>query len=263
MKPIKLSIIGAAFALLIVTAALVNNSFASKTNRSVVGDGFAVLELFTSEGCSSCPPADELLARIQQEAGDRPVYVLAYHVDYWDHQGWKDVFGSSQFSKRQYQYSQQFSGLVYTPQVIVNGKSEFTGGDENAAEWALKKALSAKPNESISLQGQQTGREMKVDFQLEGNTKGNKLMIAVVEKHAVSNVTRGENQGRTLSHAQIVRKLYTFNLQDEKNGSQQFELPEGFNVKDWEIVGFLQNTGSGVINAAGRAKLSSSPVTAQ
>ena len=72
--------------------------------KSVSGDGFVVLELFTSEGCSSCPKADELLARLRKEAGNKPVYILAYHIDYWDHQGWRDIFSSPEHTKRQYSY---------------------------------------------------------------------------------------------------------------------------------------------------------------
>jgi hypothetical protein len=260
MKPIKLSAIGAAFALLIITAALVTKSFASKSNRSIAGDGFAVLELFTSEGCSSCPPADELLARIQKEAGDKPVYVLAYHVDYWNRQGWKDVFSNPLFSKRQYQYSRQFTGQVYTPQVIVNGKSEFVGGDEGAAQSALKNALSSGASQSISLKGQQSGGKLKIDYQFKGDNKANQLLIAVVEKHAVSKILKGENEGRTLHHAQIVRNLYTFDIKSA-NGIEQIDVPAGFNSKDWEIVGFLQNPDSGVISAAGRAQLLATDTT--
>jgi hypothetical protein len=85
--------------------------------------GFAVVELFTSEGCSSCPPADDLVAKIQKENNDQPVYILAFHVDYWNNLGWKDSFSSSAFSKRQNQYADWLNlRSVYTPQVIVNGR---------------------------------------------------------------------------------------------------------------------------------------------
>jgi hypothetical protein len=259
MKKITLSVMGLAAALLMITAALVNRSFASKTNKSIAGDGFAVMELFTSEGCSSCPPADELLARIQQEAGDKPIYILAYHVDYWDHQGWKDVFDSPLFSQRQYDYSKQFAGQVYTPQVIVNGKSEFVGSNEDAANLALKKALSANPSHVLKLEGHQTARKMKIDYQLTGDIQDNRLVIALIEKHAVSKVTRGENQGRTLSHAQIVRKLYSFNLKSGNSGSEEIEVPAEFNAADWEVIGLLQSPDNHVINAASRVAITSTP----
>ncbi|WP_345211415.1 DUF1223 domain-containing protein [Mucilaginibacter gynuensis] len=257
MKPIKLSTICAFAALLIITGAfLANSSFASKSKQSVAGDGFAVLELFTSEGCSSCPPADELLARIQQEAGNKPVYVLAYHVDYWNRQGWKDVFSNALFSKRQYQYSRQFTGQVYTPQVIVNGKAEFVGSDENAANSAIKSALNTPVAQDIVLKSDLSAGKIKIDYQLKSKANGDQLLLAVVEKHAVSKVTKGENEGRTLHHAQIVRNLYTFDLKTGDSGSAQIDLPVAFNATDWEIVGFLQNADTGVISAVGRATLS-------
>ena len=107
----------------------VNKSTASKRKPVNFNNdkGFAVLELFTSEGCSSCPPADELIERIQKEAGDKSVYILAYHVDYWNRLGWKDAFSQPEFSKRQYWYHQLFTSQVYTPQLIINGQNEFVG----------------------------------------------------------------------------------------------------------------------------------------
>ena len=257
MKPIKMSAICAVIMVVLVTAVFVNKSAASKVNRNISGDGFAVLELFTSEGCSSCPPADALLARIQKEAGNKPVYVLAYHVDYWDRLGWKDIFSNPLFTKRQYQYSRQFTGQVYTPQVVVNGKTEFVGSDEPAANSAIKDALKGSGQGSLILKGQQQGGKIKVDYQVVGSTKNNQLLLAVVQKHAVSKVESGENGGRTLNHAQIVRNLYTFDLKSGNNGSEQVELPNGFNAQDWEIVGFLQNPETGVINAANRVSLNS------
>src|ERR1700730_14813133 len=104
--------------------------------------GFAVVELFTSEGCSSCPPADELVARIQKENNDQPVYILAFHVDYWNNLGWKDSFSSSAFSKRQNQYADWLNlRSVYTPQVILNGRKEFVGSDEGLLRNAIKAGL--------------------------------------------------------------------------------------------------------------------------
>src|ERR1700709_1440967 len=88
---------------------------------AAAGKGFAVIELFTSEGCSSCPPADALVARVQKESNDKPVYILAFHVDYWNHLGWKDAFSSAEYSERQNQYARWLKlSSVYTPQIVVN-----------------------------------------------------------------------------------------------------------------------------------------------
>src|SRR6187402_1594915 len=95
---------------------------------TTTNNGFAVVELYTSEGCSSCPPADELVSKIQKESNGQPVYILAFHVDYWNRLGWKDVFGDAAYSKRQNDYAQYLKlPSVYTPQIVVNGKKEFVG----------------------------------------------------------------------------------------------------------------------------------------
>ena len=111
-------------------------------SKKRVADGFAVVELFTSEGCSSCPPADELVARIQKENSDQPVYILSFHVDYWNNLGWKDPFSSAAYSKRQKEYANRLNlQSIYTPQVIVNGRTEFVGSDEGKMLNAIKSNL--------------------------------------------------------------------------------------------------------------------------
>src|SRR5882757_10188754 len=93
-------------------------------------NGFAVVELFTSEGCSSCPSADALVAAVQKENKDQPVYILAFHVDYWDRLGWKDAFSDAAYSDRQRAYASWLRlSSIYTPQVVVNGRKEFVGSD--------------------------------------------------------------------------------------------------------------------------------------
>ncbi len=249
----KISAICAFAAILLSSAILVSRTAASKrkTTFSTEGPGFAVLELFTSEGCSSCPPADELIARIQKEAGDKPVYVLAFHVDYWNRLGWKDIFSQPEFSKRQYQYHRLFTSQVYTPQLIINGKSEFVGSDEHEIRDALKQNLNGTPSTILNIKAQQQNGSLKLDYEVRGKTKGDQLVIAVVQKHAVSKVNAGENEGRVLSHVQIVRNLQTFDL--NQNGTQNIELPAGFNSNEWEVIGLIQNADTGVITAAAKA----------
>lgn len=120
--------------------------------------GFALVELFTSEGCSSCPAAEELAARIQQESAGKPVYVLAFHVDYWDHQGWKDRYSDPAFSQRQKDYSGWLgTSDIYTPQMVVNGRKEFVGSDEGTLRSALDKALTTAPAGRLSLSARGAG----------------------------------------------------------------------------------------------------------
>src|ERR1700755_2161390 len=107
--------------------------------RPAAGDGVAVGELFTSEGCSSCPPADALVAAVQKEEKDQPVYILAFHVDYWDRLGWKDAFSSADYTARQKQYAQWLKlPQYYTPQAVINGTTECVGSEEANLRNAIK-----------------------------------------------------------------------------------------------------------------------------
>ncbi len=259
MKPVKTIATGAVIILTLGFTTLINRSSASKSQKlNVRGDGFAVLELFTSEGCSSCPPADELMVRIRQETGGTPVYVLTYHVDYWNRLGWKDVFSRPEFSKRQYLYSHQLGGQVYTPQLIINGKTEFVGSDAPAITTAVKDALRNQTVAGLSLQTELQSGKIKVSYQAEGDLADCQLMLAIVQKHAVSKVIKGENGGRTLHHAQIVHSLYTFELTSDRRGTEQIAVPPGFNASDWEIIGLLQHQQTGAIIGAARATISGS-----
>ncbi|MEI3801484.1 MULTISPECIES: DUF1223 domain-containing protein [unclassified Chitinophaga] len=240
-----------AIALTLFSAVFANQRTASEQPIDT-GNGFAVLELFTSEGCSSCPPADALLARIQQEAGNKPIYILAYHVDYWNRLGWKDIFSDLRYSKRQYQYSQQLNSQVYTPQLVINGTSSCVGSDEAAVTNAMANALASPAEETLNIKAQLQSGKAALTYNVTGDAGNSRLLVAVVQKHAVSKVTRGENEGRMLSHVQIVRDLRTF---DPGAGSAQISLPGDFNTQEWELIGMIQDSGTGVIKAATRVPL--------
>lgn len=254
MKPMMMSAIGASIVLTLFSAVFANQHTASEKPIHT-GNGFAVLELFTSEGCSSCPPADALLARIQQEAGNKPVYILAYHVDYWNRLGWKDIFSDPRYSKRQYQYSQQLNSQVYTPQLVVNGTSSCIGSDEAVVNNAIADALAGTTEQTLNIRAQLQSGKATLVYEVTGDTGNSRLLIAVVQKHAISKVTRGENEGRMLSHVQIVRDLHAFDLEGGKQGTAQISLPRDFNAQEWELTGMIQNSETGVIKAATRASL--------
>ena len=225
----------------------------TERQKSFAEKGFAVLELFTSEGCSSCPAAEDLLAHVQEEAADKPVYVLAYHVDYWNRLGWKDKFSSSAFSKRQYEYHDWLSSQVYTPQLVVNGRSDVVGSDVPAVRRAVEKSMGDGATATLELRSQEESGMINLEYEVASHDPGqrsaNQLVIAVVQKHSVSKVDRGENAGLTLAHAQIVRKLYKFELNDNK-GSVKIDVPDDLNPQDWEIIGMVQDERSGFIKAA-------------
>ncbi|WP_338839063.1 DUF1223 domain-containing protein [Flavobacterium ginsenosidimutans] len=221
-----------------------NSVFSQKSDKK----GFALLELYTSEGCSSCPPADELLGKIQNEYRDKNVYVLAYHVDYWDKQGWKDIFSNADFTKRQYDYA-QFMGKepIYTPQVIINGKTDYIGSQETSLRNGIKSALLKPVSASLSLEASQNANLLSVNYNVEGTSKNSRLLLAVVQKEAKSNVKRGENAHRVLSHYQIVRNLESVDLNKAKKGTAAIHLPKNYSAQDFEIIGFVQDMNSGAI----------------
>jgi hypothetical protein len=226
----------------------------ANTKVNGVKKGFAVLELFTSEGCSSCPPADALMGRIQEEYKNDEVYVLAYHVDYWDQQGWKDIFSSADYTKRQYQYADWMGKTpVYTPQLVVNGKTELIGSQATEVKLALKKALSVSGRATVLLKASTTKNSLNVNYSVTGASKDSRFLLAVVQKSAQSKVKRGENEGRTLSHYQIVRQLHSLNIPQGGNGSIKLQLPDNFNTKNFEVVGFIQDTKNGYVQGVAKA----------
>ena len=216
--------------------------------------GFALLELYTSEGCSSCPPADDLMGKIQNEYKDNNVYVLAYHVDYWDKQGWKDIFSNADFTKRQYDYAEFMDKApIYTPQIIINGKADFVGSQETSLRNGIKSALSKPVLANINLETTQKDTNLSVNYSVEATSKNSRLFIAVVQKSSKSNVKRGENAHRVLSHYQIVRQLQSVDLNKAKKGTASVHLPKNFNKQDFEIIGFVQDMNSGAILGVKRA----------
>lgn len=261
MKHTKRARTGIFIVLALLTTIFISASALSRKKEvPVSGNGFAVLELFTSEGCSSCPPAERLLEQINSEAAGKSIYVLAYHVDYWDHLGWKDAFSDATFSERQYNYNRLLAGDVYTPQLIVNGTAAYIGSDRVAVNNALEKALDNAPVNTLALQGELKNGHLQLAYKAGSTSRNLQLVVAIVQRHVVSHVHAGENEGRTLSHVQIVRNLYTHDLK-QTTSDWQINLPEGFNSADWEVIGWIQNQSSGAIEAATRATIHSSDVS--
>ncbi len=171
-----------------------------------VSKGFAVVELFTSEGCSSCPSADELVRRIKSE-NKKDVYILSFHVDYWNRLGWKDVFSKQEYSARQQDYARSLSLQgVYTPQVIVNGTSEFVGSDESALNNSIYKGLNNASESNIAITAIRKNNFIEIHYDITG-TEMIFLNSAIVLPEATTQVKRGENGGQTLHHVNIVKEF--------------------------------------------------------
>ncbi len=166
-----------------------------------------LVELFTSEGCSSCPPADRVLLTIARDAGvsKAKVITLGFHVDYWNYLGWKDRFSTAEFTRRQEAYARQFKlDSSYTPQMVVDGSSQFVGSNRaNAIDAISKNASQSKAAVDLVL----------ADDKLLANVSGlpahsdATVYLAVAESKLFSKVGGGENSGSTLEHASVVRVL--------------------------------------------------------
>ncbi len=250
----------------LLSAFLINAAPASKAitgakstrDTNVNAKGYAVIELFTSEGCSSCPPADELVAKIQKETNGQPVYILAFHVDYWNHLGWKDVFSNADYSKRQRQYASWLNlQSVYTPQIVVNGKMEFVGSEEGTLRNAIKSSLQKTPSVQLTINDVKiTQGQVNMQYHTAGAVgKNTALVLSIVQKSAQSKVQSGENAGHTLSHVQIVRKLQSMPLNSNNNGTANILLPPNQNIHNLVLVAFLQKQSNGEIISAAKFDL--------
>lgn len=217
------------------------------------GSGFVVAELFTSEGCSSCPPADKLVEKIQTENPGKSIYILAFHVDYWDRLGWKDRFSDPAYTERQRRYANWLRlETLYTPQLVINGQSEYIGSNESAITKKITTELASPSTKTLTLHADMEGDKLKVDFQA-ANEKYTELVLALVQRSATSEVRAGENAGKQLAHVQIVRQLFYQDVNDRK--SITLNLPNDFSAKGWELIGFIQQKKTGRITAATRVNL--------
>lgn len=167
-----------------------------------------VIELFTSQGCSSCPPADRLLKRL---AGDPRVIPLSFHVDYWNYIGWTDPFSSKRWSERQQAYARAFrSNRIYTPQLVVSGRTGLNGSDEAGARKRIAEALVAEPAGKVTLavEPAQDRLKVKVGAKLSRAVEGPlDLWVAVYETGLTTKVGAGENASATLHNDYVVRRL--------------------------------------------------------
>jgi len=166
-----------------------------------------LVELFTSEGCSSCPPADRVLTVLQNDqlVPGADVITLAFHVDYWNYLGWKDRFSSNAFSKRQEDYARRFkNNSSYTPQIVVDGTAEFVGSNRAKANEAIAKSA-AEPKAGIELSFSANKLFVNVsDFGIHSDAT---VFLAVAESKLFTNVGGGENRGEKLEHTSVVRDL--------------------------------------------------------
>ncbi len=211
-----------------------------------------VLELFTSEGCSSCPPADALLKRLDEAGriGETDIIAIEEHVDYWDHQGWRDPFSSSEWTERQEQYSRALHhDGVYTPELVINGLSDLVGSSEREVlrhiSEAAKTSDIAVRISSINLLPKSAELTIHVET-TSTDARSADLWLAVTERGLSSNVLRGENEGRNLPHAPVLRSLTRVRTQHgDSSVTTEYKATIGLD-KSWKrenlrFVAFLQD----------------------
>jgi hypothetical protein len=221
-------------------------------------EGFAVVELFTSEGCSSCPPADALLGDLVQSGGGA-LYALAFHVDYWDELGWKDRFASAANTERQRAYARSFAERgLYTPQMIVNGTDEFTGSDRSRAHTTIAHALGRPAPVSLSIDVLPTERSsVSIAYHAQGAPGGAVLNVAVVQRTTSSQVKAGENAGRVLHHTNVVEAFVATPLATSEGQTKPVvvPIPTTLRRQDGEVIAYVQSPdGTGGMPIVGAAR---------
>jgi len=238
--------------IIVFSVSLLTISFSTASLKNKMAkeqNGFALIELFTSEGCSSCPAADEVLEEIQKKYSDKNVLIAGYHVDYWDKLGWKDVFSDASFTQRQEYYSNIFHlNSIYTPQVVVNGKKEFIGSNKSKLISSIEEQLNERPAVSIKLNVvQNTEGKIDVHYSAEGvDAKKEQAILVLIQKMATNEIRKGENKGRTLHHINIVRNIIYLPLKEK---TTSFTLPAGLQKEDIFVAGFIQDKRSGHVKA--------------
>ena len=227
------------------------NAVAGVSNN-IADKGFAVVELFTSEGCSSCPPADNAVAALLKEHPNN-VYVLGYHVDYWDNLGWKDIFSNAAYTQWQREYARIFKlSSVYTPQVIVNGTEQFVGSNENKLKATVNKDLKQESTIKLNVDAKATDdKTVTVNYSTDASNAN--LKIALIQLSADNKIQRGENTGATLHHVNIVRDIKTTAASDK--GNTTLEIPEGLAAKDCRVIAFTQNINDSKITAGAEVNI--------
>jgi hypothetical protein len=215
-----------------------NSTVVNKTIAQTQRKSFVVLELFTSEGCSSCPSADRLLPEFMKI--DSNVIPLSFHVDYWDNLGWKDAFSNASYTERQKHYAEQLHlESIYTPQLIINGQYEMVGSDRQKAEGFIKKVQEEKPVAEIKIGSvKEEKQQLDISCRLEGNFKNSNLIAALVQKRAERKIGAGENKGALLTHTNVVRSFAENNTAPEMYF--KMEIPPDLKDGEWKLILYTQ-----------------------
>ena len=211
--------------------------------------GFVLMELFTSQGCSSCPPADAIL-EMYAEKNDKRIIPLAFHVDYWNRLGWTDSLSKSDYSDRQRDYAEKLKAQTYTPQLIVNGQTQLVGSDKSEIATVVNKFLNEKVLFKINIiDVKMLNNKVEVSYDAAGNFLNMEINAALVQKSVFTQIRGGENRGIKLNNFNVVRDFKTNRL-TKNTGSIELKLPIGNSYDNYMIVLFGQDKNNGTIKGA-------------
>jgi len=241
----------------------------AQTSAGDAGRKPVVVELFTSEGCSSCPPADALLQQLQEQQPVAGVEIIALeeHVDYWNHDGWIDPYSSAEWTERQQDYAALFKNDPYTPELVVNGHSQFVGNNPRKAESEIGKAAGSLKTEVLVTPGNPEAKgsqHFSVSVgKLEGNFAGDvaEVWLAVTEDGLHSSVNRGENAGRVLNHVATLRSLHKIGVAEANGASVSFtgdsvvKLNSHWDMEKLRVTAFVQKKKSREILGAASTRI--------
>ena len=223
-------------------------AFAAECSAKSGAQTVPLLELYTSEGCSSCPPADKWMSGIKTEK----VTPLAFHVDYWDYIGWKDKFSKAEYSDRQ-RKAAAFggAGFVYTPQFVMSGR-DFKGWDNSRLNEKIESSQKLASRANLSLAAVQENGKMilKTSAQTTNPTEAKNVdvFVAIYENKLVSQVKAGENSGRELKHDYVVREFFgAYQISNQNEFIKSFTLDAAWTKRDAGAVVFVQNSQTGEI----------------
>ncbi len=197
--------------------------FSILTNKPNTSENIVVLELFTSQGCSSCPPADRLLNDVKSDN----IIALSYHVDYWNYIGWKDPFSKSEYTNRQRSYSLKFdSSTIYTPQLVINGQEHIVGSDRRLLNQKLNKYGKQSNMNRVELtEVSKSEDQVSFNYKVEGSITNKNIRTILVINERKTSVKRGENRNRELINTNIVINELRFQL-EENSGKGSIIIPE-------------------------------------
>ena len=232
----SLSVLFAAMAVLFALPALNFYLPSAAKNKS----NPVLVELFTSEGCSSCPPADRLLSELRKTQPN--VIVLSEHVDYWNYLGWKDPFSTKESTDRQIGYCQKLGvSSPYTPQAVVDGKYQFVGSNSSALQSAISQSAQDLTI-PVNLQVLQTQpHKLTAQASYEGPSSPVDVLILLVQDDVSVSVGAGENGGRHLVHDGVVRqRKYIHNVQEKDDAKAEFLFPPDFKSGKWRVVALVE-----------------------